>query len=634
MSARHLAALLVLALDVQSGAQTVNELAQHFGQLPEMAMPRLSPDGRYLAMQIPRDGVPSILASDLDNSGRDRWLLSTTPGGFKIADCQWAKNDRLICIVDYTSVKNSQPYYEFAIYSMSPDGKEAKEILVREPWVRLVNRLPDDPVNIAIEKLSNVGWPALYLVNVYTGFNEMLAPAKPPASRWELSDDGQTAVAYGLEVAGRTTINFDEPELWAWHRQTEEFVRIAPEVRADLYFDLVGLDSGGKNALLLGNDGGRRALLAAPVDGQPTRTLVRDDMFDVTSFSALPGLTHRAGRAAVMTDVLEHRWLEPGMANSQRQLDSVVPGARAFVETASYDLRRSVVRFDGDRVAPRYVLFDAKAQPRVLGLAYPNVDDAKLGAMRLARVRMRDGTAIDVFITEPTAQAPGPARAVVLPHGGPEARDLRRFDFIAQFLAANGYAVLQPNFRGSWGYGRDFLEAGRRGWGIAMHNDITDAARWALDEKLAEPGHICIVGASYGGYAALLGVAKEPDLYACAVSIAGPSDLGNLLWDFNKDAGPHARRLARERIGWQRDELDAQSPLELVADVKAPILLIHGRLDSRVEADHSERMARALRSSDKAVELIIQRNGDHFLSDEPQRIETLRELGRFLAEHL
>jgi dipeptidyl aminopeptidase/acylaminoacyl peptidase len=633
MSLKRLAALSVLLASAAS-AQTVDDLAQRFGHLPDITMPRLSPDGRYLAMQIPRDGVPAVFVTDLDNSGSDRWLLSTTVGGFKLADCQWAKNDRLICIVDYTSVNNSQPYYEFAVYSMSPDGKDVKEILTREPWVRLVGRLPDDPANIAIEKLSNVGWPALYLFNVYTGFNRMLAPAKPPATRWEISDDGETAVAFGLAIAGRTTIDFDDPELWAWHRQTEKFVRIAPGLRADLYTELVGIDRDGKNALLLADDGGRRALLAAPVDGAAFRTVVRDDKYDVTAFDAIPGLTNRAGRAVVMTDVLEHRWLDPGMVNSQVQLDRLVPEARAFIETASHDLRRSVVRFENDRVPPQYVLFDSDAQPRLLAAAYSDVDAAKLGTVRLSRVSMRDGIEVDVFVTEPAEHAPGPRRAVVMPHGGPEARDVRRFDFIAQFLATNGYTVLQPNFRGSWGYGREFLEAGRRGWGTAMHNDITDAARWALEQKLAEPGHLCIVGASYGGYAALLGAAKEPDLYACAASIAGPSDLGNLLWDFDKGAGPHARRISRERIGWQRDELDLQSPLELTAEIKAPVLLIHGRLDSRVEADHSERMARALRNNDRPVELVIHRNGDHFLSDETQRIDTLRHLGEFLAEHL
>jgi dipeptidyl aminopeptidase/acylaminoacyl peptidase len=336
----------------------------------------------------------------------------------------------------------------------------------------------------------------------------------------------------------------------------------------------------------------------------------------------------------LLTEVVAHRWLDTGMANSQRSLDTLVPGARAFVETASQDLTRSVVRFEGDSMAPRYVLFDTASQPRVLGVEYPNVDDTKLSPVRRVRVAMRDGIEIDVFVTEPAAQPAGPAKAVVMPHGGPEARDVRGFDFIAQFLAASGYAVVQPNFRGSSGYGREFLEAGRRGWGTAMHNDITDAARWAIGEKLADAGHLCIVGSSYGGYAALLGVAKEPGLYVCAVSFAGPSDLGELLFDFDKTRGPHEQQRQRDRIGWAREDLDAQSPFRLADNIEAPVLLIHGKLDTRVEMDQSQQMARALRRNDTPVELVLQDKGDHFLRDQEQRIEMLREMGRFLAEHL
>lgn len=221
-----------------------------------------------------------------------------------------------------------------------------------------------------------------------------------------------------------------------------------------------------------------------------------------------------------------------------------------------------------------------------------------------------------------------------MPHGGPEARDFRRFDFVVQFLVAQGYTVVQPNFRGSWGYGREFLQAGRQSWGVTMHNDITDTARWLIEADLAHPEHVCIVGASYGGYAALLGVTKEPDLYRCAVSIAGPSDLDNLLFDFDKTTGPRSQRLAREGIGWDREALVAQSPLRLAANIQAPVLLIHGKLDSRVEPDHSQRMERELRRNGKSVEFLLQRDGDHFLSYEGQRVEMLTSMGDFLAENL
>jgi dipeptidyl aminopeptidase/acylaminoacyl peptidase len=614
-----------------AAAQPAPDLARTFGQLPSISMPRLSPDGRHLALQMTRDGLPAILSIDLAENDRGTWLVRTERGGFKLTDCQWAKNDRLLCVAHYTAMRDLRPYEEYGVFLLDADGGEIKEILRNQPWIRLVNRLTDDPENIAIELRETVDrgyplgevlgfWRALYLLNVYTGSIELLAPAKPPIWRWQLSDDGQTAVGFGGN------------EIWSWRRQSAEFTAIGSPPAP--VADLVGLDREARSALLLADDRGKRALFAVPLDGQPAHLLARDDTYDVEGFDALPGLTHRAGRATVLTETPEHRWLETGMANSQRTLDGLITGAKAYVETASQDLKRSVVRFENDRVSPYYVLFDSAAQPRVLGAAYPGVDNAKLVPVRMVRVPMRDGLAIDVFITEPPVRPDGPVRAVVMPHGGPEVRDSRGFDYTAQFLAASGYVVLQPNFRGSAGYGREFLEAGRRGWGTTMHDDITDTARWAIGEKLADAGHVCILGMSYGGYAALLGVAKEPDLYACAVSVAGPSDLGELLFDFEKTRDDFEQEIQRNRIGWDRDELIAQSPFKLADGIKAPVLLIHGKLDTRVEMDQSQRMARALRRNDAPVKLILQDNGDHFLRDEQQRIETLREIGRFLAEHL
>ena len=625
-----LAVCWALSLCAEAAAQAPRDLAQAFGQLPAMSMPRLSPDGRHLAMQMTRDGLPAIVSIDLTENDRATWLVRTERGGFKIWDCQWAKNDRLLCVVHYTAIRDLQPYEEVAVYSLDPAGKDTKEVLREEPAVDFVNFLPNDPQNVAIQMperadrgVFGTGYglrPALYLLNVYTGATELLAPSKPPLWYWQLSDDGQTAVA-----AGGT-------EIWTWNRQSAEFAQVGspPGPLAEL----VGLDREARNALVLADDRGRRSLFAVPLDGRAPSVLARDDVYDVAGFDALPALTHRVGRVAVMTEAPEYRWLDAGMANSQRTLDGLVPGAKAHVETASHDLKRSVVRFENDRVAPYYVLFDSAAQPRVLGAAYPGVDNARLAAVRMVRVPMRDGVSIDVFVTEPPVRPDGPAKAVVMPHGGPEVRDVRGFDYKAQFLAANGYVVLQPNFRGSAGYGSEFLAAGRRGWGTVMHNDITDTARWAIAETLADAGHVCIVGSSYGGYAALLGVAKEPDLYACAVSIAGPSDLGELLFDFDKLTGGYENEIERQRIGWDRDELNAQSPFKLADNVQAPVLLIHGKLDTTVEMDQSQRMARALRRNDTPVELVLQDNGDHFMRDEEQRVETLRALGRFLAEHL
>ena len=207
---------------------------------------------------------------------------------------------------------------------------------------------------------------------------------------------------------------------------------------------------------------------------------------------------------------------------------------------------------------------------------------------------------------------------------------MRGYDPLVQRLASRGYAVPQVNYRGSTGYGEEWLAAGFQGWGTVMHDDITAASRWLIAEGIADPRRLCIVGWSYGGYAALIGAVNEPDLYRCAVSVAGVSDLKAIASEDSRFYGGHAA--ARHSTGTQ--DLESQSPRRRAAEIKAPVLLVHGHADVSVVVDHSEKMASALKRAGKPHELLVIRNGDHSLRTPAMRQTLYERLVAFLAATL
>jgi dipeptidyl aminopeptidase/acylaminoacyl peptidase len=235
----------------------------------------------------------------------------------------------------------------------------------------------------------------------------------------------------------------------------------------------------------------------------------------------------------------------------------------------------------------------------------PDVDPKKMRAMATLEYGASDGMSIPAYLTRP-AGSDSPAPLVVLVHGGPHMRDQWLWNEEVQILAANGYAVFQPQFRGSTGFGQRFEEAGYGQWGRAMQDDITAGVKHLIEQKIADPQRICIVGASYGGYAALWGLASTPKLYRCGISFAGVTDIDDMLNDrSDRNADAAIRELQRLRIGdpaQGEDHFGAVSPLRQVARIEAPLMIAHGQDDKRVPISHSLKMLDALKAHGKSFE--------------------------------
>ena len=295
------------------------------------------------------------------------------------------------------------------------------------------------------------------------------------------------------------------------------------------------------------------------------------------------------------------------------------------------------MRVDGPKHGFRYELIDMnthEAEP--VGYVYEGVTEPL--EVRRVTYNAADGLQIPAYLTLPRGRAAKSLPLVVLPHGGPAVRDTADFDWWSQALADQGYAVLRPNYRGSdlsW----SFVSAGFGQWGRKMQTDLSDGVRYLVKEGIADPARVAIVGASYGGYAALAGVTQDPGIYRCAVSVAGLSDLKRMLQWVNEKQGRGGGWTQRY---WDRflgvtgpgdPALDAISPIRHLEAVNVPVLLIHGRDDTVVAFEQSKVMFDALRRANKEVELVALKHEDHWLSRGETRLQMLQASVAFLRAH-
>jgi dipeptidyl aminopeptidase/acylaminoacyl peptidase len=331
---------------------------------------------------------------------------------------------------------------------------------------------------------------------------------------------------------------------------------------------------------------------------------------------------------------------DPRFAQDWEVVRKALPDGDVEFRNGTEDDRRWIVTVTSDVDPGATYLYDrATARVQLLYRPYPDLPLAHLAPMKPVRYRARDGVTIRGYLTVPKGLAARGLPTIVLPHGGPWARDEWGYAPLVQFLANRGYAVLQPNFRGSTGFGKKFLNLGNGQWGTGtMQHDLTDGARWLAAEGIADPKRIGILGGSYGGYATLAGLAFTPDLYACGVDIVGPSSILTLLRSIPPYWAP-MKKIFAIRVGdVEKPEdaarLQAQSPLHAARAIKAPLLVIQGANDPRVKKAESDQIIVALRDLGRQVEYVVAEDEGHGFAGQTNRIAMNVIIERFLAKHL
>jgi len=330
-------------------------------------------------------------------------------------------------------------------------------------------------------------------------------------------------------------------------------------------------------------------------------------------------------------------WFDARWAALQKTVDAALPDSINRIHGDKHG--RVLVHSYSDVDPGRWYLLDTTtSKMREIGAARPHIDPDRMRPMASIRYAARDGLMVNAYLTRPAQAVAAPAPMVVLIHGGPQVRDRWRWDDEVQLLASQGYVVFQPQFRGSSGFGRRFEEAGYRQWGRTMQDDITDGVKHLIEQKIADPARICIYGANYGGYAALWGVIKTPELYKCGASLAGVSDLSAMLaGSIFDDSNAVSRELSRLRIGDPKEmkaQLDEVSPLLHAARVRVPMFLAHGDKDTRVLSSQSKNMVKALQQLDKPVEWMLLEDVGHRFYWVRDQLKYYRALLAFFKRHI
>ncbi|MGV8836646.1 alpha/beta hydrolase family protein, partial [Cellvibrio sp.] len=317
----------------------------------------------------------------------------------------------------------------------------------------------------------------------------------------------------------------------------------------------------------------------------------------------------------------------------QAKIDKAIPGHRNYVYSISDDQSKFLVFSTNSQDSGTYYLGQTNPiKLDAVAYSYKKLLPDQLSKTQRIEYTARDGLKIEAYLTTPKDRLAKNLPTLMFPHGGPHARDNDAFDYWTQFFVNKGYAVLQMNFRGSDGQGIELRNAGLKNWGKEMQDDIEDGARQLITNGIANPNAIGIVGGSYGGYAALMGVVKTPDFYRCAISVNGVSNVFDLVKD--NRAFWLSYNVIDEQIGNDNATLRAISPVNFADKIKVPVLLVHGTDDRQVEIKHSYQMRDALQKANKDVTFLELPSEDHYLLNEKNRIDTFRAMDAFLNKCL
>lgn len=619
-----------------------------YATLPAMAAPRLSPDGSRLLYLRAIGETYHAAVIDLDEQ-KSSLVMAADPDQFLINWCRWANEARIVCSIRYYGtlragqVGAGRRWYRDGrttftrMIAMDADGSNQLQ-LIEEPANRLnddlewnavdqdnvISWLPDDPDHVLVQlNREERTRPSVYRLNVNSNALTLERHHVQSVLRWYADREGRLRFATGYRGTEPGAFIVDER-----NRLTE--LDLTP-VESDLTPDVVGLSRDGEHVYFASyHDGGFRRLYQVDArTGAEITALFTIEGFDFFGDLIEHPMTGRPLFAQYYTETLSRYWFD-------RDLEAALAGALAALaavhrDVAVIDMDRKLQRFillgEGGGSPPTYYLYEKGGQGVArLASTYPAL--SSVIDPELVGYPARDGYPITAYLTRPSG--PGPFPTVVLPHGGPNARDHAGFNYWSQFLVSRGYAVLQPNFRGSVGYGAEHLRLGFEQWGLRMQDDVIDGLDWMIEEKITDPDRVCFVGGSYGGYVALTAAFKTPGRLKCAVSFAGVTDLAHLKEHaLNYDLG--VLRIARIQSGKAVPE---NSPARQVARIGVPLLIVHGDLDRSVMIDQSRQLVALLEKAGKDVRYIELTGGDHFLSRQQHRTEFFEALDGFLGRHL
>ena len=610
---------------------------------------KLSPNGDYYAATVPLDGgerTALVITHRESRAVSGSFMLGKNTHVF---DFHWVNPERVLISIAQKFGALDNPLSTGELYAINADGSQVELLVgqrVRGPELgtrvsrkkaemvaaRLVDDLPgnDREVVIAVSTFDADPYTRAQRMDVYSGRRYDVARAPVLNAEFVTDNRGEVRFAVG---AGTDNVQ----RLYYRAGRDADWQLLNDEAKSGLRQSPIGFAADDKIAYIETEmAGGPNAIIAFNVADQSRTQVLRDDNSDPHKIlyrngSAVPvgALLHDGKpRTAFFDDSSDE-------ARLYRSLEAAFGNQPVLITSQTADGRVALVRTWTDRNPGDYYLFDKQAKTADLLLSRAKwFDPRQMASTRPIELKARDGLPLHGYLTLPAGSDGKSQPMVVLPHGGPfGVRDTWGFDGEVQMLAEAGYAVLRLNFRGSGGYGKAFKEAGAREWGKTMQDDVTDATRWAIERGIADPGRICIYGGSYGAYAALMGVAREPSLYRCAVGYVGVYDLPTMHTHGDIQQRGSGETFLNEWIG-EPEMLTTVSPNRLADRIEVPVLLAAGGEDERAPIEHSEMMERALREAGVPVETLYYETEGHGFYVHEHRREYYTRLLAFLSKNL
>lgn len=626
-----------LACDASKASPNIPVAA--FATPPDVSQVQLSPDGSRIASlhRVSRDGDlgTAVQVFDLE-SKTGRYVVYAAVDNYVIKRVRWANNDHLLLSARFPEKRNGVPTTETRLVSVNLKNGEIRNVLssrflrrqARVPQFQdqIVDMLPSQENHILLQgNFDSVESSRVIKVDITKRTVSRVTPSRSWVRNWVTDRQERVRIAVlrkdtEYRIEHKAVDSKKWVQLWSFESFSEDSV--LP----------LGFDGDPDILYVSAYHEGRRAVFKVNLtDPELHKELVfSDPKYDAGGhlvYSRLSGevigLRHsKGGGFTFWSD--EHERLQKG-------IDAALPDTFNTFYSLSDDERRYVVLATSDKEAGAYFIGDRDKKSLLrFDRRYGALDPELMAEKNAIRYEASDGLEIEGFLTYPNG-AEGPLPAIIFPHGGPISFDGGGFDYWTQYFASRGYVVLQMNFRGSSGYGYDFMASGLQGWGLEMQKDVEDGTRWLIEEGIADPDRICVVGASYGGYAALMEAARNPDLYQCVVSFAGVTDAAYLVQSYRRYTN---YEVVKEQVGDNMRALRERSPINLAEQVDVPVLLGHGTDDRRVRVRHSQIMHRALEKNGKNVKYLEFEGGDHFLSNGEHRLRFFREMDAFLNANL
>lgn len=590
---------------------------------------QLSPDGSYISYMAPYKDRLNVFVRRVDETD-EHAIRITNETERSVAGYMWADNQRLLYMKDTAGDENYQ------LYGVHRDGSDDRAYTAfNGVRTSLIDDLEEQlgVVMIGMNKRNPEVFDP-YRLNIETGELTLLAENPGNIQGWMTDHDGRLRVATAIVDGVNTQILYrdteDEPfkpVLTTNFRDVVSFMEFTPDNKEVYAATNLHRD---KTILVRMN----------PATCEELEVLYENERYDIASISY-----SRKRKKLLSVYCTGHKepvrhYFDAEEEQLRQRIKAHFPNQRYGIADTDKAEANYLIYVGGDRTRGSYWHYNALTDEakKIADLA-PWIKSDEMNAMHPVCYTTRDGLQIEAYLTLPDGLTPDTAKqlpVVVNPHGGPWARDCWGYSSEVQFLSNRGYAVFQMNFRGSTGYGRHFLEASYKQWGLKMQNDITDGVKWLIEQGIANPNRIAIYGGSYGGYATLAGLTFTPDLYACGIDYVGVSN----LFTFMQTIPPYWRPMLEmmyEQVGHPEhdaDQLAATSPALHADKIKVPLFVAQGANDPRVNKAESDQMVEALRQRGVVVEYMVKDNEGHGFHNQENRFDFYRAMERFLKAHL